>query len=128
MDKATYISIHPIVNSDPQDMPVADIDPAVNWYEEKMGFALVGREEQPRAARIERDGVVIRLAENGRDPEQASCYIEVDNVEGAREELAAKGVDVSPLRLDNYGGNRYRVFFAKDDDGLCYCLGTRLTQ
>jgi hypothetical protein len=126
MDKVTYRSIHPIGDSNPLDMPVANIDRAAAWYEKNMGFTVASRDEAARTVRIRRDTVEIQLAENGRDPEQASCYVEVSDPDAARAELAVSGVNISDLRLDDYGGHQYRVFFAKDDDGLCYCLGMRL--
>ena len=124
MSKPEYISIHPIGDTNPLDMPVANVEKAVRWYEECMGFTLASRDET--SATVTRDGVQIRLAENGGDPEQASCYVDVSDVDDARAELAANYVNVSEIRIDHYGGASYRVFFAKDDDGLCYCLGKKL--
>jgi hypothetical protein len=74
---------------------------------------------------IARDGVEIGLVVNGGDPEQASCYIAVDDVELAREELLARQANVSDIRLDQHGDTAYRVFFFRDDEGLCFCLGAK---
>jgi hypothetical protein len=126
MEKAIYQAIYPIGATNPMDMPVADASQAVRWYVEKMGFIVDDSHQSPTSVTISRDRVRMRLVENGRDPEQASCYIAVDNVDRARDELAATGVNVSEIRPDEYGGIKRRVFFAKDDDGLCYCLGTKI--
>jgi len=32
----------------------------------------------------------------------------------------------SPLRVDDHGGNRYQVFFAKEPYGVCFCLGSKM--
>jgi hypothetical protein len=125
MEKVIYKGIYPIGNSNPLDMPVRDIDAAAAWYETNMGFVVEGRDETARTVQIKRDSVVIQLAENRRNPEAESCYIEVSDVETARAELASKGLNLSLLRDDNYGGQTYRVFFVKDEDGLCYCVGTK---
>jgi hypothetical protein len=124
--RAIYQSIHPIGDTDPQALPVADVARAVADYERRFGFTVRERGEAPvRYALVGRDGIEVRLAENGGDPEQASCYVEVSDVDRARQELEQNGVPVSPIRIDRYGGKAYRVFFAKDDDGICYCLGQR---
>lgn len=41
---------------------------------------------------------------------------EVDNIEGAREELVSKGIEVEPIRIDEYTNKKF-VFFS-DPDGL----------
>ena len=47
----------------------------------------------------------------------------VGDVEQLREELAARGIEPSPVRLDEHGGKQYRVFFAKEPYGVCFCFG-----
>jgi hypothetical protein len=126
MSQLTYRSIHPIGDSDPRAMPVADAAVAARDYEARFGFHVMERQEgPPRSVTVARDAVEIVLVENGEDPEQASCYIEVSDVDLARQELAAQGLDLSGIRTDQHGGATYRVFFAKDNDGLCYCIGRK---
>ncbi len=86
-----------------------------------LGFSLVSKEG--KTAILRRDEATIGLAVNGRDPEQASCYFAVGDVEALRRELEAKGIEPSPLRLDEHEGKRYRVFFAKEPYGVCFCFG-----
>jgi len=126
MSRPQYLSIHPIGDTKPMDMPVADVLKASEWYERCMGFTVGVMDPQQKMVTMRRDTVEIGLAENGGDPEQASCYIEVTDVDDARAELEANYVNVSPIRIDNYGGANFRVFFAKDDDGICYCLGKKI--
>src|SRR5437870_4859686 len=126
MEKAIYLSVHPIGDTNPLDMPVPDALKAAQWYEERMGFARNVIDGPDRSLTLTRDSIEIGLREYGGDPEQASCYIEVSDVDNARAELAANTVHVSEIRIDDYGGNKYRVFFAKDEDGICYCLGKKV--
>ena len=122
----TFQAVSPIGESDPNDLPVRNLAAAVSYYEQQLGFTVVSKEDAPhRAATIRRDAVVLRLAENGGEPEQASCYVAVRDVEGLHQELAAQRLDVSAIRLDQYGGQTYRVFFLRAPDGLCYCLGQK---
>ncbi|MBC8063713.1 MAG: glyoxalase/bleomycin resistance/extradiol dioxygenase family protein, partial [Chlorobia bacterium] len=78
------------------------------------------------SATLKRDKATIGLAVNGADPEQASCYFEVENLEQLREDLIMKGSSPSEMRMDQYGGNKYRVFFDKEPYGVCFCFGTKL--
>lgn len=122
----TYKSVHPIGDTDPKNLPVPSIAQAAPFYQEKMGFTLASQSESPVPSTVlRRDSVELILAENGGDPEQASCYIETSDVEGAREELQGRGCDISELRTDNYNGATYRVFFVRAPDGLCFCLGQK---
>ncbi|MBX3065965.1 MAG: VOC family protein [Anaerolineae bacterium] len=125
--KAVYRAIYPIGDSDPRQMPVANLEQAIKYYE-GLGFQTKTRSSDPYpSAVIARDEVEIGLAVNGGDPQQASCYIAVDNVELARQELLDQQRDVSDLRLDRMGDSTFRVFFLRDDEGLCFCLGTKVS-
>jgi lactoylglutathione lyase len=123
-DTYTYGSVSPIGDTDPMNMPVADIDAAAAWYGAKMGFVETSRGggETPRVV-LARDDIEIGLAVNGGDPEQASCYIAVSDVKAAMADLESNGVQVSNHRIDEHSGAKYEVFFVRDDDGICYCIG-----
>ncbi|MBM3213674.1 hypothetical protein FJZ36_01985 [Candidatus Poribacteria bacterium] len=122
-----YRSVHPIGDTDPNGMPVADVERAAAWYAEKMGFRAKPRRSNPvPTVVLERDGVEFTIAENGGDPEQASLYLAVSDVEAASQDLASKGLRIANRRIDEHNGARYDVFFVKDEDGLCYCIGQRL--
>ena len=70
-----------------------------------------------------RDAVRIGLAVNGRDPEQASCYFDVSDVEALRLDLDATGIEPGDIAVQEHEGKRYRVFFAKEPYGVCFCFG-----
>lgn len=121
---ARYNAVFPIGESDPADLPVRDLEAALPFYQMAMGFTLTSRAEAPcPSAVLVRDAVEIRLAQNGGDPEQASCYISVSDVDAAFQELWDRGVNPTEIRTDEHDGRRYRVFFVRAPDGLCYCLG-----
>ena len=119
-----FQAVGPIGASNPHAMPVRDVDTAIPFYQEQLGFTLRSvSSEAPRTAILSRDLVTLGLSENGEDPEQASCYLNVRDVDAIWAEFRAKGLDVSsepgPMAHD---GKHYRVFFLRDPDGLCYCI------
>ena len=117
-------SLSPIGETNPLQMPVADVAQAVAFYTEKLGFtASETREGPPKSVTLTRDSVTLGLAENGGDPEQASCYIAVDDLEGLQREYEEKDTHVSKIELMEHDGTQYQVFWLKDLDGICYCLG-----
>lgn len=113
---------------DPLNLPVSNVDTAVKFYEDIMGFRVVSKVETPhKKVILKRDNQKIGLAENGGDPSQEGCFFEVDNVEEMFAELKANGLnqDQANYRLDQHGDSSYKVFFVVAPDGLCFCLGER---
>jgi len=119
--RAVFQGVYPIGETDTNALPVKEIGPAVGYYTQVLGFSLVGKEA--RTAVLKRDEAQIGLEVNGQDPEQASCYFAVSDVEALRRELEAKGIQPGDVRVQEHGGNRYRVFFAKEPYGVCFCFG-----
>lgn len=112
---------------DALNLPVADVDAAIPYYENTFGFRVVSQQEAPRKSVIlARDDIQIGLAENGGDPTQEGCFFEVDNVEAAFEEIKGQPPTDSDFRIDKHGNSSSRVFFVVAPDGLCYCLAQRL--
>ena len=109
---------------DALNLPVADVEAAIPFYEQTFGFRVVSRQDAPsKSAALERDQIQIGLAENGGDPAQEGCYFEVDDIEAAYEEIkGTKPVD-SDLETQTYGSTTSRVFFVVAPDGLCYMVG-----
>ena len=123
MTKAKFKRAVPYTN-DALNLPVADVDRAVPFYQQSFGFALVSRSDTPvKSAILARDQIQIGLAENGGDPTQEGCYFEVDNVEAAYAELKTSGAKVSDLKIQKHGEATSRVFFVIAPDGLCYMIG-----
>ncbi len=127
-DTPVFQSVSPIGDTKTDALPVKDIGPAVGYYTKVLGFTLVSRAEDGKSATLRRDNAIIGLAVNGDDPENASCYFSVSDVEALRAELDAQGIEPSPLRVDTYGDNRYRVFFAKEPYGVCFCFGQAVSD
>lgn len=125
--KAIYMTAVPYAK-DAMNLPVADVERAVPFYETIMGFQVVSRRNAPcKSAVLGRDRIQIGLAENGGDPTQEGCFFEVDNAEAAFAELKSNGLEKeeADFRIDQYGDRSYKVFFVVAPDGLCYCLGER---
>ena len=123
--KAVFKTAKPY-QQDAMNLPVSDVNAAIPFYQNIMGFNLISRDNQPyRSAILERDEVQIGLAENGGDPTQDGCFFSVDNVEAAFSELKAKGLEkeLSAIETQKYGETLWKVFFVVAPDGLCYCLG-----
>ena len=125
--KAVFKTAWPYAD-DAMNLPVADVDGAIPFYETMMGFRVVSRNDSPhKSAILARDEIKIGLAENGGDATQEGCFFEVDNAEAAFSELKSNGLDreEADFRIDQYGDTSYKVFFVVAPDGLCYCLGER---
>jgi lactoylglutathione lyase len=113
---------------DAMNLPVADVEAAIPYYEKTFGFQVVSRSESPhRSVILSRDNIRIGLAENGGDSSEEGCFFEVDNLEAAFEEIKGGPPAEDSFRLDKFGNNSYRVFFQIAPDGLCYMLGQRQT-
>ena len=103
-----------------------ELGPAIGYYTQVLGFSVVSKAEG--SALLRRDDVTIGLAVDGSDLEQASCYFDVEEVTTLRAELEAKGIEPTPERVDENDGKRYRVFFAKEPYGVCFCFGQPVGQ
>ena len=114
---------------DKMNLPVANVEAAIPFYELIFGFQILSRKDSPyKAVLLSRDEVQIGLAENGGDPTQDGCFFEVDNVETALEEINSRGLkkDISEIGIEKHGEISWKVFYAVAPDGLCYCIGERL--
>ena len=114
---------------DNMNLPVADVEASVPFYETIMGFRVESRSDDPhRSAVLERDGIRMGLAENGGDPTQDGCAFEVDNVEAAFAEFKSNGLEkeISDFKVENRkDGSSWKVFFVVAPDGLCFWFGER---
>jgi lactoylglutathione lyase len=109
---------------DALNLPVANLDEAVPFYEQRLGFQVVERRSTPvKAAILERDGVRIGLAENGGDSSQDGSFFEVSSVDAAFEELTRRGLTLTAPAIRPAGRGVVRAFFVVAPDGLCFMLG-----
>jgi lactoylglutathione lyase len=121
-----FKGVYPIGDTDTNALPVRGVGPAIGYYTQVLGFSVVSK-DRDRAV-LQRGDATIGLAVNGKDPEQASCVFAVNDVESLRRELEEKGIEPSPLRVDEYGGKQYRVFFAQEPYGVCFCFSQPLSE
>lgn len=113
---------------DNMNLPVADLESAIPFYERVMGFRVESRNEVPySSAVLARDGIRIGLAENDGDPTQDGCAFEVDNVEATFAEFKANGLEkeMSGFDFEENNGAKWKVFYVVAPDGLCYWFGER---
>ncbi len=102
-------------------LPVTDLDVAVAWYSTHFGMIEVERRVEPVPTVIlERDDTRIGFAVNGGDASQDGAAVLVRNIQGVKDELSSRGVEISNLRVDERDGQRYQVFSVVAPDGLCY--------
>src|SRR5690348_15400166 len=74
MNHATFKRAIPYAD-DALNLPVADVDGAIPFYQQTFGFRVVSQSDSPpRSAILARDQIQIGLAENGGDPTQEGCY------------------------------------------------------
>ncbi|HEY0347805.1 MAG TPA: VOC family protein [Pyrinomonadaceae bacterium] len=121
--KATFKRAVPYAD-DAMNLPVADVDAAIPYYENTFGFRVASRHEAPhKSVVLARDQIQIGLAENGGDPTQEGCYFEVDDVEAAFAEIKGRQPGDGDLKINKHGDSASRVFFVIAPDGLCYMIG-----
>ena len=113
---------------DNMNLPVQDLELALPFYENLLGFKVLSRSETPhRAAVLGRDQIQIRLAENGGDSSQDGCAFHVQDLDSLLAEFKANGLqkELSDFRNEDHGGDAWRVFYIVAPDGLCYWFGER---
>ncbi len=127
INKVLYINAWPY-QADIMNLPVRDLQAAAPFYETIMGFQRKFEYSEPyKSIHFERGMIQIGLAENGGDPSQDGCFIEVDDVEKAAGELKSNGLNhgISEFKFEKHGETHWKIFYIVAPDGLCYCLGER---
>jgi catechol 2,3-dioxygenase-like lactoylglutathione lyase family enzyme len=125
MSRAIFKRAAPYAD-DEMNLPVADVNAAIPFYEKTLGFRIVSRSDVPhKSVLMARDDVQIGLVENGGDPSQEGCFFEVDDIEAAFAEFEGKPGIGAEIEVQKFGNTPMRVFFIVAPDGLCYMLGER---
>src|SRR5437588_288862 len=122
-----FKTISPIGEGDTKAVPVKDLGPAIKFYTQVLGIALVTKEQ--RSAVLNRDDIQIGLvAKDDHDPGRAgSFYFGVSDVEALRCELESKGGKPGAIEIQQHEGKNYRLFFLREcdimesHDGYCFC-------
>lgn len=112
---------------DKMNLPVKNVDDAISFYETVMGFTVLERKDLPvKSAVLARDNIKIGIAENGGDPSNDGCFLEVDNINYALIELTSNGLQKpSEFTTQQHGDITWTVFFIVAPDQLCYCIGEK---
>jgi hypothetical protein len=121
--------VYPISGEDLAALPVKEIGPAVAFYETVLAFSVVARDET--TATLKRDDARLGLVQKpDHKPEEAgSCAFAVTDLDAMRAELAGRGLDLGGIRIDEWGGEKYRVFFLREaENGYCYCFSQPLAE
>jgi lactoylglutathione lyase len=125
MTKAIFKRAAPYAD-DKMNLPVADVEAAIPYYENTFSFRVVSRSDSPhKSVVLERDDIQIGLAENGGDPTQEGCWFEVDSVGAAFREIKGKEPADSDIKVQRFNDTPFRVFFVIAPDGLCYMIGEK---
>ena len=109
------------IGGDVHNIPVKELGPAIAFYTRLLGFQLVSREDG--RAVLRRDAAEIGLTRSGEDPEQVSVYFAVKGLEALHAEITTTGLEPSQIRPDKHADKDYKVFFAKEPYGVCFCFG-----
>jgi len=113
---------------DNMNLPVADVDAALPFYETVLAFRVVSRDSAPhKSAVLARDHVQMRLTENGGDSTQDGCAFHVKDLMSLFAEFKANGLqkELSDFSVEEHGGASWKVFYVVAPDGLCYWFGER---
>ncbi|MEQ1606955.1 MAG: VOC family protein [Pyrinomonadaceae bacterium] len=109
-------------------LPVADVDEAVPFYTDVLGFEIVSRNDTPhRSILLSRPNVQMQINENGGDASQDGCAFEVTDVEAVLNEFKNNGLakELSDISIEKNDSGTWRVFYIIAPDGLCYWIGEK---
>jgi catechol 2,3-dioxygenase-like lactoylglutathione lyase family enzyme len=124
-----FKAVYPISNEDTSALPVGEIDRAIRFYTDVLGFWVV--KSDSTTALLKRDDVQIGLVRKAdHDPATAgSCYFDVSDVDALRREMESKGAKPGATQTQAHDGKNYYLFFVREcdsrssHDGYCFCFG-----
>ncbi|HSS80923.1 MAG TPA: VOC family protein [Gaiellaceae bacterium] len=98
---------------------VADLDAALAFYKDKLGFTETFVDEQERWASLDRGATEIALGEGAREPgeEGLVATVDVEDVKAERASLADAGVEVGTV-LELHGAMRLVDVYDPDGNRL----------
>lgn len=97
------------------ELPVANMERALNYYQGPLGFTLQWAYEEHGFASVVRDGVRLFLRRQNPPFEEVVCNFYVDDVDALHGVLAASGARVLSVPEDKPWGTREFAF--EDPDG-----------
>src|SRR5262249_40996657 len=118
-----FKGVYPISGEDLSALPVKSIGPAVAFYRSLLGFSVVASDEA--TAILQRDDARLGLVRKpDHKPEEAgSCAFAVADLDAMHRELDGRSLDLGDIRIDAWGGKKYRIFFLREaENGYCYCF------
>jgi hypothetical protein len=123
MTMKQFNSVYPISGEDLNALPVKEIGPAVEFYKTVLTFSVVASDDT--TATLQRDDARLGLVRkpDHKPGEAGSFAIEVADLDAMRAELDGRGLDLGAIRIDEWDGKKYRVFFLREaENGYCYCF------
>jgi lactoylglutathione lyase len=124
-----FNGVYPISGEDLTALPVKEIGPAVEFYKAFLSFSVVASDET--TATVQRDEARLGLVvKPDHKPEEAgSCAFAVADLDAMRAELDGRGLDLGGIRIDEWDGKKYRVFFLREaENGYCYCFSQPVAE
>src|SRR5262249_4863985 len=124
-----FNGVEPLSGEDLSALPVKALCPARELYRPVLGFSVVTSEET--AATLQRDDARLGLVRKpDHKPEEAgSCAFAVTDLDAMRAELDGRGLDLGAIRIDEWDGKKYRVFFLREaENGYCYCFSQQVAE
>jgi lactoylglutathione lyase len=115
--------VSPISGEDANALAVKELEPAIAFYENVLGFSLVNRGASTAA--LQRDGIQIGIVlQADHEPGRAgSLAFAVDDLDALHRELQARGGEPGEFGIDEWNGKRHRTFFLREHaNGYCYCF------
>ena len=113
---------------DSMNLPVPDLGAAIPFYESRLGFRAVSRDDTPhKSATLARDDVQMRLAENGGDASQDGCAFHVSGLDDLAAEFNRNGLakSAADISTETNKSGTWRVLYVIAPDGLCYWFGEK---
>jgi uncharacterized glyoxalase superfamily protein PhnB len=92
------------------EIPVADLDRALEHYSDRLGFRTMSRMPEGGYAVVQRDDVALHLFSDGEAPMPVSLHIFANGLDQLEQELGARGARITqPVQSKPWGNRDFRV-------------------